>query len=280
MSACRLPANGRLVLLLAATFLALTPLGWAAGESGNLTFDRDAALADSRAAIGRLIGDYTFVDAEGRPVRLSSYRGRPLIVSFVYTSCSAICPLITESLSRAAKAGLQAMGPDSFSLVTIGFDVTSDSPDRMRAFAHAHGIDLANWRFLSGSHATVQALAQDLGYDFRPAVQGFDHIAQVSIIGPDGRVYRQVYGDSFDPPILIEPIKDLVFGRFRNDLLSLDGLVRQVRLVCTVYDPATGRYRFNYSIFIGGSVGVLCLGAVAIVLVRGLLQSRRGPLKS
>ncbi|MFZ5789830.1 MAG: SCO family protein [Pseudomonadota bacterium] len=244
------------------------------------TFDRDAALAESRAAVGRTVGDYLFTDTEGQPVRLSTYRGQPLVVSFVYTSCSGFCPTITETLKRALKAAERELEASSFAVVTIGFDARADTPDRMRAFAHSHGANRENWKFLSGDRTAVTGLARDLGFDFRPAVQGFDHIAQTSVIGPDGRIYRQIYGENFDPPVLIEPIKDLVFGRNSNDLLSLEGLVKQIRLFCTVYDPAAGRYRFDYSIFIGGAIGLISLGGVAFVLARSLLQEWRGRLKS
>ena len=89
-----------------------------------------------------------------------------------------------------------------------------------------------------------------------------------------GRVYRQIYGASFETPHLVEPLKQLVFGR-RIDMQSWDGIVNRVRLFCTIYNPATGRYRFDYSIFISMVVGGLTLGSIAFVLVRAWLRGRR-----
>jgi protein SCO1/2 len=56
---------------------------------------------------------------------------------------------------------------------------------------------------------------------------------------------------------------------------SWDGIVNRVRLFCTIYDPTTGRYRFDYSIFISMVVGSLTLGTIAFVLVRAWLRGRR-----
>jgi protein SCO1/2 len=60
-----------------------------------------------------------------------------------------------------------------------------------------------------------------------------------------------------------------VFGRER-DFSSLEGIVNRVRLFCTLYDPRDDRYYFDYSIFIGLTIGVLCLGGVGTVLVRNI----------
>ena len=67
-----------------------------AGESDSVvTLDQKAALSASQAMIGTTPGDFAFLDREGRPVRLSQYRGKPLLVSFIYTGCFQVCPLTT-----------------------------------------------------------------------------------------------------------------------------------------------------------------------------------------
>ena len=65
---------------------------------------------------------------------------------------------------------------------------------------------------------------------------------------------HQVYGDAFDAPRLVEPLKAVVWGRDPRKS-ALANWVDGVRLFCTTYDPAVGRYRFDYSIFIGGIIG-------------------------
>ena len=61
------------------------------------------------------------------------------MLNLVYTSCSSVCPTIVQTLDAAVEAAQKALGEDSFAVVTIGFDTTHDTPERMRAFARAQG---------------------------------------------------------------------------------------------------------------------------------------------
>ena len=87
-------------------------------------------------------------------------------------------------------------------------------------------------------------------------------MVQATIVDADGRVYRQVYGQEFEAPILVDGLKRLVLGQ-RAAESTLPSLVESVRLICTVFDPKSGRYRFDYSIVLSFAIGVMCLGAIA-----------------
>jgi protein SCO1/2 len=89
----------------------------------------------------------------------------------------------------------------------------------------------------------------------------------------EGQVYRQVYGDYLQPPDLVEPLKQLVFGKEAKSN-TLSGWVDGLRLFCTLYDPRSGRYAFDYSIFFGIFAAIISLGATAIFIVRAWLDSR------
>jgi len=263
----------RLLTVAVAAALALAP--GIARADGEKSFDVKDALAASRAAVGRAIDDFTLRDAEGRAIRLSSFRGRPLVVSFVYTSCLRVCPVITQTLAEAAASARAVVGDNGFAIATIGFDSRADTPARMASFARAQGIDAPNWVFLSADAATVEALARELGFTYlRLAAGGFDHLAQTSIIDADGRLYRQIYGAQFDAPALVEPLRELALDR-PTAAGALDGLIDRVRLVCTFYDPVTGRYALDYSIFIGLAIGAASLGGIGFVIVRSWLRLRR-----
>lgn len=264
--------------LLAVVFVALAPAVSLAHahQSRSGVIDEATALSVSRAAIGRPVGDYGLRDTSFREVRLSEFWGRPVVVNMIYTSCTHTCPLIVQTLRRAVEAARSTLGPESFVVLTIGFDVRADTPERMRAYAQSQGIDStsANWRFLSADAESIEALSRDVGFMFASSPKGFDHLSQTTVIDSDGVVYRQVYGSDFDPPRLIEPLKDLLYGR-RSDLSSLSGLVNRIRLICTVYDPAADRYRFSYAIFLGIAIGFVSLSAVGFVLIRAWLRTRR-----
>lgn len=244
------------------------------GDQPPSAFDAEAAIRYSQSAIGRQLGDYAFLDRRGKPVGLTEHRGKPLVVNLVYTACTHTCPLIVQTLYHAVEVAQDALGPDSFSVLTIGFDSDQDTPARMRAYALSQGVDLPNWRFLSAERATVEKLSADLGFIYFPSPRGFDHLAQTTVIDPQGRVYRHVYGSDFEAPALVEPLKELVFGG-RADFVSLEGLINRVKLFCTLYDPASERYKFDYSIFISMAVGLLSMIGIAVILVVAWRRSQQ-----
>ncbi len=232
-------------------------------------FDEKTALAYSQAAIGRTLGSHRFRDRTGKSVDLADFAGKPLIVNLIYTSCYNTCPMIVSTLYDALKAAQGALGEDAFSVVTIGFDTDEDTPGRMRAFASTRGVALPNWRFLSGDEETIAALTKTLGFIFFPSPKGFDHLAQVTIIDENGKVYRQVYGDTFPVPAIVEPLKELVFGRGLAEA-GFSGLANRIRLFCTLYDARAERYYFDYSVFVGLIIGAGILGFLAFIIMRNI----------
>lgn len=238
-------------------------------------FDEREALDYSRAAIGRELQSYSLISSDGETVTLDQFRGRPLIISMIYTSCYHTCPMITQSLARSVEAARDTFGPDAFSVISVGFDVGVDTPQRMASFAKSHGLDDTNWTMLSTDKATIEPLAANLGFIFYASSKGFDHLAQTTIIGSDGIVFRQVYGEGFGIPLMMEPMKQLIYGHEGASRTSLEGILDRVRLFCTIYDPKQDRYRFDYSLFLSIFLGVLCLGAIAVTLVREWIKTNR-----
>ena len=241
----------------------------------NPQYDPDAALAYSQAVIGSQLDDYLLRDRAGNQLSLSAFRGKPLLINLIYTSCFHACPVVVQTLDAAVDVAAETFGADAFNVVSIGFDGDVDTPERMRAFAAAQGISHDNWKFLSTDSETVFRLAAQVGFIFFPSTKGFDHLAQTTLIDTNGVVYYQVYGSEFDAPILVEPMKDLIFGRAGN-YTSVDGLVNRLLLFCTIYDTSSGRYRFDYSFFVSVAIGLFSLIGVAVFLVRNWRREPRG----
>lgn len=225
-----------------------------------------AALRASQAAVGRLTGDHEFIDQNGKPLRLSELRGRPLVLNMIYTSCYDVCSALTLYLRDAVTIGREALGTEAFAVLTVGFDSTRDSPERMRVFARDRSIGGSNWHVASADAATIRRLADEVGFTWVPSPRGFDHVAQVSILDADGRVVRQVYGEDITPPALVEPIRSLLLGR-GLERLSARELIGRVRLYCSVYDPVAGRYRFDYSMLAGAIPVLMAFGMAAVAIV-------------
>lgn len=235
--------------------------------------DMKRALALSQAVLGARLPDFELVDSSGRALRLSQFRGKPLLIQFVYTSCSQACPVSVEYLHRGVRAARDALGEDAFSVMTVGFNQPFDTPEAMGAFARRHGISLPRWHFAASDAATLKEMTRALGFTWFATPKGFDHIAQVSVIDGDGRVYRQIYGEQFEVPLLVEPLKQLATGE--QVASDWNGFIEKVRLFCTIYDSSSGTYRIDYSLFVEIIAGASILGAVAFVFAGEWRRNRQ-----
>ena len=265
-------AAGFVARIAAAALVAGIPL-LSAAQSGPPS-DVRRAFETSQAAIGNPIGEFELRDASGKTVRLSDYRGKPLLVSFIYTGCFQICPTTTRFLSEAVGVARKALGDGRFKVVSIGFNQPFDDPVAMASFAKQVGISDPDWAFLSPAPKDVEALTRRFGFTYEATSGGFDHLLQVSIVNADGVLYRQVYGENFDMPMLVQPLKELLSGQ-ASQQLTLANVWDKVILYCTVYDPHSGGYRVNYSLFFEIFAGLTTLGAIAWVVLRELRRSRR-----
>jgi len=236
--------------------------------------DRDAALRTSQAAVGNRPANYVFTSSDGARVELAAFRGRPLVVSFVYTGCFQVCPASQQFLRLAAGQAETALGKDRFALATIGFNLPFDSPAAMRDFARRQGLGGANWVFLTPEAAQLEALLQDFGFTRAASPAGFDHLLQATLLDADGRIVKQVYGETFELTALVEPLKALLAGT-PLPLGGLDGALEKLRLLCTVYDPASGSYRLDYALFAEMLGGLLVIVATAVFLLQDRHQARR-----
>lgn len=263
---------GRLKTLLFGLFGLVLAMPSAAMSS---RLEAEIAYEASQAAIGNMTGEHVLTDHRGEPLALADLRGRPLVVSLVFTSCATVCPLTTEHLRDQVIAARKTLGKDSFAVLTFGFDARGDTPAQLTGFAGTHRIlGLDDWYVASADEATTEAFLRELGFSYETSARGFDHVTQTTILDAEGRVYRQVYGDGFPLPVLAQPLKELVLGTITQSI-DPGALWDRINFLCTVYNPLTGAYRFDYGIFFGIFFGALSLILTGAVIFRLWLERRR-----
>jgi protein SCO1 len=240
------------------TLLALALCG-----SGAAAGTLDRAIDLSQAALGNELPELEFIDSDGQTRWLSEYRGQPILVSLIFTGCVHSCSVATRHTDRMVRIARDAVGSDSFTVLTIGFDYPVDQPSSMRDFARRHGITDPRWHFLSArDEGDVTTLTRALGFYFERSARGFDHTMQLTVLDGSGRIYRQIYGETFPAPLLVEPLKDLIWRRTVPEATLGQRVANRIRLICTVYDPKSDRYYYDYSLYAGLLIGVLVLGTV------------------
>jgi protein SCO1/2 len=255
------------ILPLAILLAALTVAPAGAHDAGPARLDADAALVRSAAAVGSEVGNHVLIDSRGKPLSLATLRGRPLVISLIYTSCSTVCPATTQNLLDKVREARRALGDEAFAVLSVGFDARNDTPARLRAFAATQGVNAGSWQLATADAETLHLLLDDLGFSYQAAAGGFLHVTQTTILDAEGRVYRQVYGDNFPLQVFLEPLKELVFGT-KAQFGSVKDVVDRIRFLCTVYNPSTGAYEFEYAYFVGMAVGGLSLVVMGVIVFR------------
>ena len=136
----------------------------------------------------------TLTDQNGRHVALSSLKGKPVIVDFIYTSCPGPCLLLTQKMARLA-AGLNSQVGSRFTMLSITVDPEHDGPARLSSYIKAQRIDTKSWLFLTGSAVNIDRLLTDFQLRRRRDPDGsVEHISGVFILGPDGHEMREYDG--------------------------------------------------------------------------------------
>lgn len=106
--------------------------------------------------LGRLPA-FSLVDSEGKPFGLEDLRGRAAVVSFFFTRCASICPLIQRSMHRLQDE-IEKNGTGGIRLLSISVDPGHDTPERLRAYATELGVHGERWTLLTGEDEAIRRL--------------------------------------------------------------------------------------------------------------------------
>lgn len=118
-------------------------------------------------------------DQDGDAVRLADLAGKPVVVTFLYTTCEDTCPLTTQQIRGA----LDKLGED-VPVVAISVDPANDTPERARRFLLEQRMT-GRMHYMLGSRAALQR--QWEAYGIRPQKEDLEHTASLVILGRDGR---------------------------------------------------------------------------------------------
>ncbi len=150
----------------------------------------------------------TFVldSARGPRVALTDLRGKVLAVTFVFTTCSSTCPVLTAKLADISRS----LGSDfgtRYAFVAISVDPLNDTPERLRTYASVFGADTPGWHFLTGSPGAVDEVVRRYGAYAKKTDSGsVDHLFLTSLVDRAGMLRVQYLGTHFDP---VEMQRDL-----------------------------------------------------------------------
>ena len=159
--------------------------------------------------------EFTLAHADGAPVRLADFRGEVVVLHFIYAACSDVCPLHTDLIADVQAKINQTPMKEAVRFVTVTTDPSKDVPEVMRAYGPAHGLDVANWVFLTTlpdqPESATRGLAEAYGHKFSRTPEGSQvHGVVTHVIDKEGRWRANFHGLKLDPTSLVLFVNALV----------------------------------------------------------------------
>jgi protein SCO1/2 len=155
--------------------------------------------------VGDPLPDYGFTNELGQPVRLSSFHGQALAITFIFTRCPypTFCPRMSELFhDTLGVLARDSTAPTNIHFVTVSFDPDYDTPEQLKLYAEAHGYDPQRWNFLTGQLIDITALADCFGMKFWHEGGGLSHNLRTAVVDANGRVQKVLIGNNWTPESL------------------------------------------------------------------------------
>ena len=160
---------------------------------------------------GDAVPDFTFVNQSGKTVHLSQFRGKPLLLTFIYTRCPVpdFCPRMSSNFSEVLR---QLKGSDALfanaQLLSISIDPQFDKPlvlhDYGKRYAGSIDPNFVHWQFVTGSPEEVRKAADFFGLSYNQNNGQIVHTLRTVLIGADGKIARVYSGNEWKPAEVTE----------------------------------------------------------------------------
>jgi protein SCO1/2 len=159
--------------------------------------------------------DFTLRNADGTAVRLADFRGKVVVMHFIYASCPDVCPLHAERIAEVQAMINQTPMKEQVQFISVTTDPLKDTADVLRGYGPAHGLDPVNWVFLTTTldkpEDATRQLAQAYGHKFTKTADDYQmHGIVTHVIDRDGRWRANFHGLKFEPVNLVMFVNALV----------------------------------------------------------------------
>jgi len=204
--------------------------------SGQLVVDPDGAYiegisiakhasadADSSTSpvhepeVGDSPPDFGFVNQDGRKVELRQFRGKPLLLTFIYTRCPLpdYCIRMSNNFAEVER-NLKQSDPTLYSklqLLSISIDPEFDQPQVLKQYAKSFAgqVDpkLEHWQFVTGKPADIRKTAEYFGLSYVKQNNQIVHSLRTALISGDGKIAALYEGNDWKPEDAIRDLKQL-----------------------------------------------------------------------
>jgi len=183
-------------------------------ESGSSAAD---SIFRRMYKVGEKLPDFSFVNQEGRRVRLSDYRGKAVAITFIYTRCPLpdFCIRMSNHFARVQKdLAADPLMAKKWHLITISFDPKFDTPPVLKNYGKVYTKDLSTWDFVTDSMKTILEIADGLELETEDDEGGLiAHNLRTAVIDKNGVLVEVFKGNEWTPQQLKQTMVDAIHGK-------------------------------------------------------------------
>jgi protein SCO1/2 len=194
-------------------------------ESATAAGPSDKSDAPPEAEAGDVLPNFSLINQDGKQIRMSQYKGRALILTFIYTRCPLpdYCPLMSNNfaaIERELKKNQSLY--DRTHLLSISFDTAYDTPKVLKSYGGAYTENYSSekfthWEFATGTPEEIRDIAGFFGLRYYKESNQIVHGLRTAIITPDGKVYKVYRGNEWKPEEALRDIQALL-DRDKKDM--------------------------------------------------------------
>jgi protein SCO1 len=164
--------------------------------------------------IGEEVPDFKLINQDTAQIHLAQYRGRPLLLTFIYTRCPLpdYCPRTSRNFSEVYRALKSiAKAGQKPHLLTVSFDPEYDTPAVLREYArrHMNPPDFGAWEFATGSPEAIKNITGYFGLIYRKESGQITHSLVTALIGADGKLKQMFQGNEWTPGQVLKALQTL-----------------------------------------------------------------------
>ena len=157
---------------------------------------------------GDVVPDYVFTNQLGNAFHLRDYRGKVLVISFIFTRCPLpdFCPRASGNLAASMRMLKESPSvPPNWRLLSLSFDPAYDTPRVLESYGKRYGYDPTYWTLGTGSFDDLQPLGTHFGLYFSRNVTpgNLNHNLRTVVLDPQGRVVEILVGKDWKPEQLV-----------------------------------------------------------------------------
>jgi len=149
--------------------------------------------------VGEVVPDFALYDQTGRVVQASRFRGKQLLINFIFTRCpiATMCPAATAKMVTVQRLAREA-GVPNLELISITLDPAHDTPGVLREYAETRGIDSANFSLLTGPETAIRDLLTQFGVIAELEGELIKHTLATLLVDANGRIVHRVDGSLWE----------------------------------------------------------------------------------